>query len=58
MIDVPEDCTIADLAARLGIPPELPWIALVNGHEAPGDQRLSPDDVVSMFPPLAGGSNR
>lgn len=58
IIDVPEDCTVADLARVLGIPSEMPWIALVNGHEAPTEQQLAANDVVAMFPPLAGGGNR
>ena len=55
VIDVPDGSTVADLARSLGIPPELPWIALVNGHEADAEHHLFAADVVTMFPPLAGG---
>jgi molybdopterin converting factor small subunit len=55
VIDVPADATVADVAHALRIPDELPKIVLVNGHEAEDDVRLQPDDVVAMFPPLAGG---
>lgn len=55
VLEIPQECTVADLVTRLGIPPALPRIALVNGHEADPDRRLATGDVVTLFPPLAGG---
>ncbi len=55
MIDVPEGATVADVAAHLGIPAALPRMALVNGEDADPGRRLASDDVVTLFPPLAGG---
>ena len=55
VIDVPAGTRVADLLASLGIPPALPRIVLVNGHDAEDDHLLQPDDVVAAFPPLAGG---
>lgn len=55
LLEVPEFSTIADMAVALGIPKTLPWVALVNGQEAPGERRLAARDVVTLFPPLAGG---
>ncbi|MBI4637794.1 MAG: MoaD/ThiS family protein [Candidatus Rokubacteria bacterium] len=56
LVDAPEGSTVADLTRGLGIPDELPRILLVNGWDAEPEQRLAPNDVVTLFPPLAGGS--
>jgi sulfur carrier protein ThiS len=47
--------TLADLVTALGIPADIPFIALVNGEEASADRRLATGDSVTLFPPLAGG---
>jgi molybdopterin converting factor small subunit len=39
----------------LGIPDDMPLVALVNGHEVETSHSLQGDDVVTLFPPLAGG---
>ena len=56
-VDVADAATVADLMRQLAIPAELSRIVLVNGHDVEDDARLSPDDVVDVFPPLAGGSD-
>jgi molybdopterin converting factor small subunit len=56
MIEMPQGSTVDDVAAHLGIPSSLPRIALVNGQDADPGRRLSPGDIVTLFPPLAGGS--
>lgn len=55
MIELPQGSTVDDVAAHLGIPAGLPRIALVNGQDADPGRRLSPGDIVTLFPPLAGG---
>ena len=55
-LELPPGSTVDDVAERLGLPEELSRITLVNGHDAGGDHRLRDGDVVSMFPPLAGGA--
>lgn len=55
LVDLPEGSTVVDLARALGIPPDLPWIVLVNGQDAEAGRRLAAEDVVTLFPPLAGG---
>lgn len=55
ILDVPDGSTVADVGTALGIPPTLPRIALVNGEDAGPGRRLAPQDVVTLFPPLAGG---
>jgi hypothetical protein len=56
LLEVPDDATIDDVAGLLGIPAALTRIALVNGREAAPQVRLNPADVVTLFPPLAGGA--
>jgi len=46
---------VADLARQLGIPGGLAQVVLVNGGDATPEQVLAPNDVVAIFPPLAGG---
>ncbi len=55
VLDVPDDSTPREVAHHLGLPSELDRVLLVNGQDADPDQRLAPDDVVTLFPPLAGG---
>jgi molybdopterin converting factor small subunit len=55
LLDVPAGTRVTDLLSHLGIPAAMPRIVLVNGHDADDDRVLQPDDVVSAFPPLAGG---
>ncbi|MGH7265627.1 MAG: MoaD/ThiS family protein [Candidatus Rokuibacteriota bacterium] len=54
-LELPDGATLGELITRLAIPDELPRLALVNGEEAGPARRLAPGDVVSLFPPLAGG---
>ena len=55
LVDVPAGARVADLLVALGVPAAMPRIVLVNGHDAPEDHVLQPDDIVAAFPPLAGG---
>ena len=55
VLDLPEGSTVADVPTRLGIPPDMPWVALLNGDDAPGERPLAPGDQLALFPPLAGG---
>jgi molybdopterin converting factor small subunit len=55
MLELAEGDTVAEVGERLGIPAALPRITLVNGDDAAPDRRLVAGDVVSLFPPLAGG---
>jgi hypothetical protein len=55
-LEIPEDSTVTDVTRRLGIPPDLARVVLVNGLDADAAARLAPRDVVTIFPPLAGGS--
>jgi sulfur carrier protein ThiS len=55
ILEVPDGVTIIDLVHALGIPDDMPLVALVNGHEVETSHSLQGDDVVTLFPPLAGG---
>lgn len=54
-LEVPDGTTVGDLIRLLKIPPDVDCLRVVNGHDAPSDQRLRDGDVLSLFPPLAGG---
>ena len=55
-LDVPAGTTVRDVVTSLQIPTELSCLTVVNGRDAPPEQVLAPGDVLSMFPPLAGGA--
>lgn len=54
-LDVPDGSTVRDVVNRLGIPPDLERVALVNGLDGTPDTPLAAGDVVTLFPPLSGG---
>jgi molybdopterin converting factor small subunit len=55
-LDVPAGTTVRDVVESLRIPSELSCLTFINGRDAPPDRVLAPGDVLSMFPPLAGGA--
>ena len=55
VLDVPEGATVDQVVHSLRIPSELERLTVVNGRDAVPDQPLSEGDVLSLFPPLAGG---
>ena len=50
-----KETTIAELVKELGLPEDIPKIVIVNGTHAELDRVLKEGDVLSVFPPLAGG---
>jgi sulfur carrier protein ThiS len=56
VLAVPEGTTVADVVRDLRIPPDVPFLSVVNGHEVEADRVLTDGDVLTMFPPLAGGA--
>ncbi len=55
ILEIEEGTTIGGVLRRLQIPDAVPLIALVNGlHRSPEDT-LGAGDVLSIFPPVAGG---
>jgi len=47
--------TVRDVLQKLKIPEEMPKIILVNGLHSNLDRVLKFGDVLSVFPPVAGG---
>jgi molybdopterin converting factor small subunit len=60
-VEIQEGASLLDLIEHLEIPDRQAQMVLVNGEQAPrrAEARaalvLAEDDVVSIFPPLAGG---
>jgi molybdopterin converting factor small subunit len=54
-MEVDGHARVQDILSRLKIPEEIPKIILVNGIHGKKDQILKEGDVMSVFPPVAGG---
>ena len=58
-MDIPDDLSVAGLIERLGIPPAMAHLVLINGvyvePEARAERRLEPGDALAIWPPVAGG---
>lgn len=46
---------VADVFRIYGVPADKPRIILVNGRHAEPDHVLADGDLLSVFPPVAGG---
>jgi molybdopterin converting factor small subunit len=46
---------VRDILSRLKVPDEIPKIILINGVHGKEEQILKEGDVLSIFPPVAGG---
>lgn len=56
-LELPEGATVGTVIERLGIPSPLAKLVMVDGqHELDRDRRLTSGQVVSIFPPVAGGA--
>ena len=62
-IELEDNATLSDLLVKLDIPAELAQMTLINGEHCPPEQewrdsrKLEEGEVVSVFPPLAGGNS-
>lgn len=54
-IDIKEGSTLQDVINLYKIPDDFPLIRLVNGEFANNEYELKEGDIVSLFPPIAGG---
>jgi len=54
-LEIDEKTTIKQILDQFKIPEEIPKIILVNGLRGSIDQTLKEGDVLSIFPPVAGG---
>lgn len=61
VMELDDDATLTDLLNKLDIPAEMAQMTLINGESCPPDEewrankKLEGGQVVSVFPPLAGG---
>jgi molybdopterin converting factor small subunit len=55
-MEVDDATRVQDILSRLKIPEEMPKIILINGIHGKREQALQDGDVLSIFPPVAGGS--
>ena len=56
-LELPDRTTIGEVLERIDIPPASAQMVLVNGDQGRDlDRILNHGDVLSIFPPLAGGS--
>ncbi len=46
---------VRDVVRSLRIPEDMPFLTMVNGRDTALDQPLADGDILSLFPPLAGG---
>lgn len=54
-LEMPGPTTVGQVIALLHIPDNLDVLRVVNGHDAGLEQVLKDGDILSVFPPLAGG---
>ena len=54
-IEIDGKTTVEQIITQLNLPIEIPKIILVNGLQGAADQTLKEGDVLSIFPPVAGG---
>ena len=54
-VEVDGHTRIQDILSKLKIPDEIPKIILINGIHGKKEQILKEGDVLSIFPPVAGG---
>lgn len=55
-LTVEEGSVVEDIMRKLSIPEDMPTIVLLNGKHSEKDGALKEGDVLSIFPPLAGGT--
>ena len=54
-VEAPEKATPITLMEKLGIPPKLISLILVNGKRSDGDTLLQEGDEIRLLPPIPGG---
>jgi sulfur carrier protein ThiS len=54
-LEVPEGSTVQDVLTRLGVPERAPVVAMINEKVEALQCALYEGDVLSLFPPVAGG---
>jgi len=55
LLQLEPGCTVAQLLQAQGVPLDAPRVFFVNGRHVELDHPLQDGDVLSVFPPVAGG---
>ncbi len=55
VLDLDEGATVGAVVSELKIPDDLPKMLLINGQVVKADRELQEGEMVSIFPPIAGG---
>jgi molybdopterin converting factor small subunit len=50
-----KETTVGEVIREINLPEDIPKIILINGNYVKEDYILHDGDVVSIFPPIAGG---
>ncbi len=50
-----KETAVEKIADEISLPADMPKIFIVNGHVVTGEYLLHDGDIVSIFPPVAGG---
>lgn len=54
-LNVASGSTLKDLIDKLNIPQSVNMVVLINGRRADVETHLSPEDKITLFPPMEGG---
>jgi sulfur carrier protein ThiS len=55
-VKVKEDATVLEVLRQVGVNPDQPWNASLNGTLADPSDRVSEGSLILVFPPISGGS--
>jgi molybdopterin converting factor small subunit len=55
VLEAEEGTTVGQILKRLGIPESIPMLTLINGIHRGFEDPLHSGDILSVFPPVAGG---
>ena len=56
VIEVRDGATVREVMTQVGIPQDVSNILLVNGRQTPEGTVLKDGEILTIFPPLAGGA--
>ncbi len=54
-VEIEENATVLDVLRKVGVDPDRPWNASLNGTLADPSDRVSEGSLILVFPPIAGG---
>ena len=55
-VKVEENATVLEVLCQVGVNPDDPWYASLDGTLADPSDRVSEGSLILVFPPIAGGS--